>query len=195
MEIGRKILNLRKDQDIPQRNLAHDADVTPSALSRIEAGIHMPKGPVTLLLARRLGTTADYVLDESAPYPPPAYEILVNLVDSTVDEPRETPTMVSERELRVIAAFRKLELERKRFLESVLDGTRADVRLAAWVLGAELPGEDSQEITRYRDRLLALATGSGGASEGADAKDPKNAEKKKTTTPVAKATTKKRATS
>jgi len=73
MEIGRKILNLRKDQGVHQRDLAHDSHVTPSALSRIEAGIHTPRGKVTLEIARRLGTTADYVLDETAPYPPPRH--------------------------------------------------------------------------------------------------------------------------
>ncbi len=59
MEIGRKILNLRKERNLAQRTLAHDAEVTPSALSRIEAGIHTPKGPAVLQLARILGTTAD----------------------------------------------------------------------------------------------------------------------------------------
>jgi len=108
MEIGRKILNLRKDLGVGQRLLAEQTMVTPSALSRIEAGIHRPKGAVTFELAQRLGVTSDYILDESAPYPPPAYELLANLVDDTKDEPRETPTVVSARELRVLEAFRSL---------------------------------------------------------------------------------------
>ncbi len=157
MEIGRKLLNLRRDQGVAQRSLARDASVTPSALSRIEAGIHVPRGPSALGLAHRLGVTADYVLDETAPYPPPAYEILANLVDTTKDEPRDLPTMVSARELRIVEAFRDLELERKRFLEAVLSGTRKQVRLAAWVMGAELPGEDPTEVERFRDRLRAIA--------------------------------------
>jgi transcriptional regulator with XRE-family HTH domain len=161
MEIGRKILNLRRDLGVDQRTLARDASVTPSALSRIEAGIHLPRGMSALGFARRLGVTADYMLDETAPYPPPAYEILANLVDTTKDEPKDQPTMVSARELRVVEAFRDLELERKRLLEAALGGTREKVRLAAWLMGAELPGEDPREIARFKDRVRAIADGAG----------------------------------
>ena len=168
MEIGRKILNLRKDQGVHQRDLAHDSHVTPSALSRIEAGIHTPRGKVTLEIARRLGTTADYVLDETAPYPPPAYEILANLTDSTAEEPREIPTVISEREEQVLRNFRKLDLERKRLLEAVLNGTRREVRFAAWILGAELPGADSEELERHHDQLRALSAELSGQTTSAD---------------------------
>jgi len=160
MEIGRKILNLRRDQGVGQRQLADQVSATASALSRIEAGIHEPRGSFALEMSRRLGVTADYILDDNAPYPPPAYEILANLVDTTVSEPRDRPTVVSAREERVVDAFRALELERKRLLESCLGGSRERVRLAAWVLGAELPGADAREVERFRDRLRALAAGS-----------------------------------
>jgi len=156
MEIGRKILNLRKDQGVHQRDLARDSHVTPSALSRIEAGIHTPRGKVTLEIARRLGITADYVLDETAPYPPPAYEILANLTDATGEEPRDVPTVVSERAQQVLRNFRKIDLERKRLLEAVLNGTRREVRFAAWILCAELPAADSEELERHHDQLRAV---------------------------------------
>jgi len=166
MEIGRKILNLRKDLGLGQRTLAEAAQVTPSALSRIEAGIHQPRASATLGISRRFGVTADYILDEDAPYPPPAYEILANLVDTTREEPRETPAMLSERELRVVEAFRSLELERKRFLEAALAAPRPEVRFASWILGADLPGEDPREVARFRDRLrVRCATESAAESE------------------------------
>ena len=46
METGRKILNLRKDLGVQQKTLAGLTAVTPSALSRIEAGVHQPRGQV-----------------------------------------------------------------------------------------------------------------------------------------------------
>jgi len=186
MEIGRKILNLRRDQGVGQRQLADQVSATASALSRVEAGIHEPRGTFALEMSRRLGVTADYMLDDNAPYPPPAYEILANLVDTTATEPRDRPTMVTAREERVLDAFRGLELERKRLLEACLGGSRERVRLAAWVLGAELPGADAREVERFRDRLRALAAGAdpepapptpgrGGRSAGREPKRKKRA--------------------
>ena len=83
--------------------------------------------------------------------------------------------MVSERELRVIQAFRTLELERKRFLEAVLNGTRSEVRLAAWLLGADLPGEDPREVERFCDRLRAVAANPASARALAENERPPHA--------------------
>ncbi|MGA1201851.1 MAG: helix-turn-helix domain-containing protein [Planctomycetota bacterium] len=156
MEIGRKILNLRKERNLAQRTLAHDAEVTPSALSRIEAGIHTPKGPAVLQLARILGTTADYVLDESAPYPPPARELLANLVDESRSEPREISAVLSEREERLLTSLRSLDVERRRLLEAALTAPRDEVRFTAWVAGAVVPGLDDAERERFRFRAREL---------------------------------------
>lgn len=156
METGRKILNLRKDLGVPQKTLAEMTAVTPSALSRIEAGIHQPRGPVALRIARHLGVTADYLLDNDAPYPPPGREILANLdTKQTNDEARTERVLLSARETAILEALRKLEPERWVALEAILAGRRDDVRFAAFVLGAaeSLPGLEEEEISSFRSRL------------------------------------------
>lgn len=157
MEIGRKILNLRKDLGIPQNSLAQQSAITASSLSRIESGCHQPRGPVALRVARELGVTADYLLDPDAPYPPPAREVLANLARKDKDEPRDVRMQVSKREKRLILSVRDLEAERYVLLQATLDAPRDTARFAAFLVGAgdELPGVDAGELREYRDRLLA----------------------------------------
>ncbi len=71
METGRKIMNLRLDLCITQRELASSCGITPGALSKIETGANNPSAVVLKRLAHTLGTATDYLLDERAPYPPP----------------------------------------------------------------------------------------------------------------------------
>lgn len=158
METGRKILNLRKDLGVPQKTLAEMTAVTPSALSRIEAGIHQPRGPVALRIARHLGVTADYLLDNDAPYPPPGREILANISEETAEpeeEARNERVLLSHREVQLLDSLRRLEPERRAALEAVLSAPRDDVRYTAYLLGAaeELPGVEEDEISRFRTRL------------------------------------------
>ncbi len=150
MDTGRKILNLRKDRGVPQKSLANLTAVTPSALSRIESGVHQPRGPVALRLARHLGVTADYLLDDSAPYPPPASEILANLT-KPVDGPMDESVQLSTREKRLLQRLRELEEERLILLEAVLEAPRKLVRRVACQLGAaeRLPGLDDEERAEY----------------------------------------------
>ena len=155
METGRKILNLRKDLGVPQKTLAQLTAVTPSALSRIEAGIHQPRGPVALRIARRLGVTVDYLLDENAPYPPPARELLANLTTTCSGAEKSTSSMlVSGREKALLAAFRQLDLDRRVLLEAVFNASRTQTRFAAYLLGAaeQLPGIDPDELSEFEIR-------------------------------------------
>ncbi len=69
MQTGRKILNLRRDRKVSQQDLARACDITPSALSKIEAGINSPRASVIWRIARNLGVTVEYLLDEEMPYP------------------------------------------------------------------------------------------------------------------------------
>ncbi len=155
METGRKILNLRKDLGVPQKSLATQTSVTPSALSRIEAGHHQPRGPVALRIARELGVTVDYLLDSEAPYPPPGREILDNIKKGTEDETRDEKVVVSAREKAIIQALRKIAPEQYILLEATLNSTREDNRFAAFLLGAseELPGVDDDELRAFKERL------------------------------------------
>ena len=71
METGRKIMNLRLDLEITQREMAAKCRLSPGALSKIETGANKPSAAALLTIAKTLGTSADYLLDENAPYPPP----------------------------------------------------------------------------------------------------------------------------
>lgn len=74
MQTGRKILNLRCDRKVTQQELAESCDITPSALSKIEAGINSPRASVLWRIASKLGVTVEYLLDESMPYPYPGHD-------------------------------------------------------------------------------------------------------------------------
>ena len=69
MQTGRKIMNLRRDRSISQQDLARYCNITPSALSKIESGQNSPRGGVIFRIARNLGVTVEYLLDEEIPYP------------------------------------------------------------------------------------------------------------------------------
>ena len=71
MDTGRKIMNLRLDRNLTQRDLASACGISPGALSKIETGANNPSAAVLRRLAGALGTAADYLLDDTAPYPPP----------------------------------------------------------------------------------------------------------------------------
>ncbi len=71
MKTGRKILNLRLDNNISQYELARACQITPGGLSKIETGINTPSAEVLHKLALKLNTSIDYLLDQKAPYPPP----------------------------------------------------------------------------------------------------------------------------
>ncbi len=116
MKIGRKILNLRRDRGVAQRSLAEMTSVTPSALSRIEAGIHQPKGPVALRIARVLGVSADYILDESAPYPPP----LEALLEAEIPEESLVVENLNIQEKNLVDTYRTMGPEEKETLRELL---------------------------------------------------------------------------
>ena len=125
MKTGRKILNLRRDRGVAQRSLAEMTSVTPSALSRIEAGIHQPKGPVALRIARVLGVSADYILDESVPYPPPLEALLHTEVsdDFTVSE------NLTATEKNLVEAYRILGPEEKEAFRTLMKACMNDLGL------------------------------------------------------------------
>ena len=57
------------DRGISQRDFAKICDLSPSALSKIEAGINGPKGYVLWRIAQALCVPCEYLLDENLPYP------------------------------------------------------------------------------------------------------------------------------
>ena len=85
MHTGRKILNLRHDRSVSQQDLARLCQITPSALSKIEAGINSPRANVICRIAENLGVTMEYLLDEDLPYPYKGYAYRQQLIDREED--------------------------------------------------------------------------------------------------------------
>ncbi|MEE2889928.1 MAG: helix-turn-helix domain-containing protein [Planctomycetota bacterium] len=158
METGRKIMNLRKDRGVAQKSLAQMTSVTPSALSRIEAGIHQPRGTVALRIARELGVTVDYILDETAPYPPPAKVLLKNLSQDNVQEPRDHNMKISSTEKRLLKSLRDLSSDERKLLARCLEANNKEVRLALFALsrGEKLGQLDEGEINKFQKSLDRL---------------------------------------
>jgi transcriptional regulator with XRE-family HTH domain len=71
VQFAEKLRALRKQHDLKQTGLADRAGLTANKVQRYEQSNQKPKGDDILALARALGVTADYLLDDDLPYPPP----------------------------------------------------------------------------------------------------------------------------
>lgn len=107
MQTGRKILNLRCDRKISQQDLARACEITPSALSKIEAGINSPRAPIIWRIAKQLGVTVEYLMDESMPYPYQGYLYRQNLYSKNVDPKSPVRMEASREEKAFLQALRK----------------------------------------------------------------------------------------
>lgn len=106
MHPGRKILNLRCDREVSQQELARACDISPSTLSKIEAGINSPRAAVIWRIAQNLGVTIEYLLDEDIPYPCPAHDYRRELVAAKYDPEEPVDKEVSREEAAFIDALR-----------------------------------------------------------------------------------------
>lgn len=71
MRFAEKLKALRRQHGLRQRKLAETSGVTTNKIQRYEQANQMPKGDDALGLAQALGVTADYLLDDALPFPPP----------------------------------------------------------------------------------------------------------------------------
>ena len=69
MQLNRKILNLRLDRKLTSSALAHACKVSNGTISKVETGRSLPDSKTLFLIARFLGVTVEYLLDENQPYP------------------------------------------------------------------------------------------------------------------------------
>jgi len=107
MQTGRKILNLRCDRKVSQQDLARACDITPSALSKIEAGINSPRASVIWRIAKNLGVTVEYLLDEAMPYPYDGYKYRQDLFLKDEDPQAVVRMEVTREEKNFLEALRK----------------------------------------------------------------------------------------
>lgn len=106
MHTGRKILNLRCDRKISQQDLAKACNITPSALSKIEAGINSPRANIIWRIAKNLGVTVEYLLDEEMPYPYKGYSYRHDLLSKNIDPSTPVRMEVSREEKAFTEALR-----------------------------------------------------------------------------------------
>lgn len=71
MEFADKLKALRSQHGLKQSDLADKSGLTANKVQRYEQANQKPKGDDALALARALGVTSDYLLDDSLPFPPP----------------------------------------------------------------------------------------------------------------------------
>ncbi len=107
MQTGRKILNLRCDRKISQQDLAKACNITPSALSKIEAGINSPRAYIVWRIAKKLGVTVEYLLDENMPYPYTGYSYRQELLSKNQDPQSMVKMEITREEKAFIEALRK----------------------------------------------------------------------------------------
>ena len=107
MHTGRKILNLRRDRKVSQQDLAKACDITPSALSKIEAGINSPRAHIIWKLSKQLGVTVEYLLDENLPYPYTPYSYRQELYSKNVNPNSVVKMDITREEKAFLEALRK----------------------------------------------------------------------------------------
>ncbi len=71
MNFSEKVKALRDRDGLKQSDLAAKSGLTTNKVQRYEQANQKPKGDDALALAKALGVTADYLLDDSLPFPPP----------------------------------------------------------------------------------------------------------------------------
>jgi transcriptional regulator with XRE-family HTH domain len=163
MQTGRKILNLRCDRKISQQDLARACDITPSALSKIEAGINSPRASVIWRIARNLGVTVEYLLDESIPYPYAGYSYRQECLTNDVD-PNATVRMdVSREEKGFLDALRKTSSVSRDVAFSIPEITMENLRLVHFLLHHSKIQNPSQTFIKSFESLIT--TGNVGAEE------------------------------
>lgn len=89
MSIGQRIIELRKEKNISQNQLASALSVTRQAVSKWENDLSCPDSLKLIALADILGTDVEYLATGRTPLPPPAPVVMtkVETVEKVVQIP------------------------------------------------------------------------------------------------------------
>lgn len=102
MEFPEKLKAMRNHAGLKQVELAERAGLTENKIQRYEQSGQKPKGEDALALAKALGVTTDYLLDDTLPFPPPdehqservvLIRKLEGLIGALLSEPGRAPDM------------------------------------------------------------------------------------------------------
>lgn len=105
--IGERIVFLREELDMSQKELAYTIGIAPTSLSRYENNLYEPKAEIILRLSTALHTTSDFLLG------------LTDIYQKN-DIPTNKSLGLTAHEQRLLTCYRKLNEENKiRVLERI----------------------------------------------------------------------------
>lgn len=105
--IGERIVFLREECDMSQKELAYAIDIAPTSLSRYENNLYEPKAEILLRLASALNTTSDFLLGLTDVY-------------KKAQAGGQKPQGITAVEHRLLSSYRKLDHENQiRVLERI----------------------------------------------------------------------------
>jgi len=154
MQTGRKILNLRCDRKISQQDLARACLITPSALSKIEAGINSPRANVIWRIAKNLGVTVEYLLDEEIPYPYKAYSYRQDFLVNNVDPASTVRMEVTREEKAFLEVLRKTHQVAREVAYQIPEAPVESLRLIHFVLNHGKVQNPSQTFLKNFESLF-----------------------------------------
>jgi transcriptional regulator with XRE-family HTH domain len=125
---------LRCDRKISQQDLAKACHITPSALSKIEAGINSPRASVIWRIAMNLGVTVEYLLDEAMPYPYTGYSYRQDFLANNVDPQSTVRCEVTREEKSFLEALRQTNQIARHIALSLPEAPVESLRLVHFIL-------------------------------------------------------------
>ncbi|HGH0498618.1 TPA: helix-turn-helix domain-containing protein [Clostridioides difficile] len=108
--LGDRIVNLRKELDINQKELATKVGITEASLSRYENNLREPKSEIIVRLAKALETSTDYLLGVND-----------NTKISKEDKLIIENLSVSEKTKKLLEKIYSLEKEDREAIEKMID--------------------------------------------------------------------------
>lgn len=154
MHTGRKILNLRCDRRLSQQDLAKACDITPSALSKIEAGINSPRANIIWKIARNLGVTVEYLLDENIPYPYAGYAYRSEFL-SREENPEATVRVdVSREEKAFLLALRSSHSVAREIAFAIPEASVETIRLVHFLINHSRVKNPTRQFLKSFESLL-----------------------------------------
>ena len=105
--IGERIVFLREERDMSQKNLAYTIGIAPTSLSRYENNLYEPKAEILNRLASALDTTSDFLIG------------LTDIYEKPADAPKRIAGLTAD-EQHLLSRYRKLnDLNQERVKERV----------------------------------------------------------------------------
>jgi len=170
MQTGRKILNLRCDRKISQQDLAAACDITPSALSKIEAGINSPRANVLWRIAKNLGVTVEYLLDEEMPYPYTGYSYRQDFLSRELDPASMVRSEVTREERAFLDALRKSSQVARDIALAIPEASVETLRLVHFLLNHSKITNPSHGFLKTFESLVTTGSlGAGSSGPGGSA--------------------------